>query len=68
MYVTTRLTKTVVPEVKFTFPDPEEAFSQPMYMSSRGTWTSCNLFCGWLHAKNCDVREKVNLYSQDKEG
>lgn len=27
--VITRLTKTV-PEVKFTFPDPKEAFSQPM--------------------------------------
>lgn len=30
MCVTTRLTKTVVPEVKFTFSDPKEAFSQPM--------------------------------------
>lgn len=44
MCVTTRLTKTVELQVKFTFPDPKEAFSQPMYMSSGGTWTSWNLF------------------------
>lgn len=68
MCVTTRFTKTVVLEVKLTFPDPEEAFSQTMYMSSGSTWSSWNLFCGWLHARNCDAREKVHVYSQDKEG
>lgn len=30
MCVTTRLTKTVVSEVQFTFPDPKEASFQPM--------------------------------------
>lgn len=68
MCVTTRLTKTVVLEVKPTFPDPKKAFSKPMYMSLGGTWTSWNLFCGWLHARNYDARERSIYIPKRRKG
>lgn len=56
------------PQVKLIFPNPKGAFFQPMELSSGGTWTRQNPFCGWLHARNYDSRERSIFIRRRRKG